>query len=200
MTLNNNGIDKTIKLCQLSQLAIDLAENAQAHQEFINCLLEHQCYRDCIDFMAHALEKDKAICWGFECQQSVAANHNPKEARLMDLISEWLNSPTDENRRMHESSLDTIGVGSPVAWLSMAIFWSGGSLTPVGSAVVEAQPFMTGHAVSGSQLLTIYDQDAKYQDKRFHLFIEKGAQLISHSKRHNATNDQPQDRGWGSLD
>lgn len=122
--------------------------------EFFDILVNNEEWTDAIRFLAHALPKRAAIWWGSLCVWHVyqPAPTEPVR-RVLEAAAAWVRQPDECNRRLAEAALRVAGTGTPAGCLGMAVFWSGGSITPVGLPAVEPPPFVTARAVAGAVLL-----------------------------------------------
>ena len=177
--LKTEELDSLIDECQFGDEAMALARETQwKTTDFFYELEKQNLQRDCVDFFAHFLLSPTAIRWAYDCLSGLDVEFTQEEQQGLANIKTWLDEPSDENRRLHGEALFDIATDSPVAWVCQAIFWSGGSLTPPKLAAVEAQSFMCGHALSGGLLLSVYGDDAQYQNERFKAFIDHGKTWI----------------------
>jgi hypothetical protein len=114
----------------------------------LRALLDAGLAAEALRVIACALPPREGIWWAFvaarHSAQMIAArpDHDgegdatAKQADLLALIERWINQPTDENRRAAWALAQDVGLETPSGCTAAAIFFSGGSLTPAGSAYV----------------------------------------------------------------
>jgi hypothetical protein len=105
-------------------------------------------YQAALNLMALSLPKREAIWWGYVClEKQDSLMKDTQTQSVMQLIEAWVRHPDDDKRRTAKKMADHFDCYTAPSWLAMAIFWSGGSIAPLGQFEVEAKPFMAGHAV-----------------------------------------------------
>lgn len=176
-TLINDDIPALLELYDSESI-----KEAALHQpdvpHLLADLLKREQYEAAIAFLSHALQVPFALAWGYFCLVHAHIQWNEKESELIQCAQRWLQKPDEKHRRLHESSLEQTGVSSPAGWLSQAIFWSGGSITPEGSPEVSPQPFLLGHALSGAIQLAALAESGQHSQVLYPLFIKTGIRVV----------------------
>ena len=109
---------------------------------------------EAIKLTAHALPKREAVWWGCVCARAVPdAEATPADATALDAAELWVRKPEEANRRAAMAAAEAAGFRSTEAWAAVGAFWSSGSITPEGQAVVPPGEHLTGVAIGGGVLL-----------------------------------------------
>ena len=164
---------------------VDLTEETteilRDHPDILSSLRQlchKQLYNDCIQIIAHAFDCREAILWGRDCLNEMAFVCNPKEIAVLDNVNRWLDDDREEYRVINCNGLEIAGSYSPVAWLSQAVFYSGGSIIE-GDVAVEPPTQLFGDTVAAAVLIAACaGDDGLSQTTRLPLFIDLGVKKI----------------------
>lgn len=131
--------------------------------EFVATLLAHGQQTEAIRFIAHALKPRDGIWWACQCaRQSMSAETSHEEEAAIAAGERWVTELSDETRRAAFVAANAAGIGTAAGSVALAIFYSGGSLTPPDAAPVAPGEFAAAPLVAGSVLLaTIHPDPAK---------------------------------------
>ncbi|BCW90484.1 hypothetical protein sos41_36540 [Alphaproteobacteria bacterium SO-S41] len=148
--------DQIASLFELSEPSAALLAGDTTPEAFFATLRKTGALNDAVSFLALALPRRAAIAWGRDC-----IAHTVRQAKLSreDIVasaavSAWLDDPSDERRWTAHDAAGAAGFASPEALLAMAVFVSGGSISPPGTPTpVPAAPELTGRLAGGAVLL-----------------------------------------------
>jgi hypothetical protein len=126
-----------------------LSRGAADPAVLLRALLDAGLAAEALRVMACALPPREGIWWAFIAARhaaQVAASKAGKEAAesdaiaaeadLLALIERWINQPSDDNRRSAWAAAQAAGMETPAGCAAAAIYFTGGSLSPAGSAYV----------------------------------------------------------------
>lgn len=125
--------------------------------QLIEALTQQQLFVDAIRYLALALPKRESIWWtvAFNKKVSSQGHSDIKEEEAWKLVEEWVYDPTEENRVGAFALAEELEFETPGSYAAMAVYWSGGSMTPVESGqIVPPGPGLSGTAVGASILMT----------------------------------------------
>jgi len=129
--------------------------------------------------LAHALPRREAVWWACMCARHTAPADLPAADRAaLEATELWVRRPTDENRRAAYGLAEAAGFGSPEAWVGVAAFWSGDSMSPLGQPAVPPAAHLAGRAVAGATGLASVRAHPDRQARRLATFIA-GAREIA---------------------
>lgn len=139
---------------QLSDAARQVLDGRLTLDQFHAELCQQRLYADAIHLTAHHLLKPESIWWGCLClwQAYRPQPPAPEEAALQAVVR-WLQEPTEAHRRAADTASQSAGLDTPAGTLAMAVFCSGGSLTPAGLPPVHPKPDQTARLVALAVLL-----------------------------------------------
>lgn len=159
--------------------SIDLLADHSDVLSSLRLLNQRQLYSDCVQVIAHALGHQDAIVWGLGCLERIAFKCNQEEQGVVDNVNRWLNDGLEESRCLNRDGLEIVGSYSPVGWLSLAVFYSGGNIVE-GGAVVEPSVQLFSNSVAAAVLIaSCYGDEGISQMQRLPLFIDLGSQMIT---------------------
>ncbi len=163
----------------ITDVSVDLLSDCSDILSSVRMLHQRQLYSDCVQIVAHALDCKDAILWGLGCLERMAFSCSQEEKGVVDNVNRWLNNGYEESRCLNRDGLDIAGSYSPVGWLSLAVFYSGGSIVE-GEVVVEPSAQLFGNTVAGAVLIAAcHGDEGLSQADRLPLFIDLGCQMIT---------------------
>jgi hypothetical protein len=123
-------------------------------QAFVERLVQAGQYLDVYDFLAHGLPKREAIWWAcLGLRHAQGPDLPPRESAALKAAIAWLVEPDDSKRRAAMAAAQAADFGTPAGCAALAVFGSGGSLSPPNLPEVPVEPYMTAQAVAGSLAL-----------------------------------------------
>jgi hypothetical protein len=96
--------------------------------------------------LAHAMERRDAVWWAYLCAME-AARHKPftpEQETGFDRVLAWLVNPTDGGRRACKDAIRFCGTTSIPGILCLAVWLSGGSVSPYPKRHIEPRPHVCG--------------------------------------------------------
>ena len=121
---------------------------------------------------AFALPQREAVWWACMCAIHAApANQPPLEIRVREAAELWVRHLDDTPRRLAMDLAREVGFAVPEAWVGVAAFWSGDSMSPVGKPVVPPAPHLTGTAVSGAIAMASIRDNPFRREERLGRFL-----------------------------
>ena len=130
--------------------------------------------------VAHALPKREAVWWASMCAMSTAPADLPVADRVAcEAAQDWVRQQTDKARRIAWDRAQVAGCQTPEAWVAVAAFWSGDSMSPEGQPAVPPAPHFTGLAAAGAVALAAVRGDATRGEARLRRFLESGRNIAA---------------------
>jgi Family of unknown function (DUF6931) len=172
------------KLFPLGDEAKKLLRDGLTPRQYLDVLLEKQCYIDAVRFLAHALPKREAVWWACLCARSAAGTlgTDPQTAALQT-AERWVTDPSEANRRAAQDAAETAGMGTPAGCAAMAAFWSGGSMAPPNVPVVPPGETLTAHGVAGAVLLAAVVTEPQKAAEKQRKFLTQGLEVLAGGNR-----------------
>lgn len=142
---------------------------------------------DAVRCVAVSVPARQAIWWAWVSARHVvnaepAAHTAEQEARLhlLGLVEEWITAPQDAKRRDAWDAAQALGLDHPVALAAAAVWFSGGSIAPVGAAMaVQAPPGMAANFVTAAVCGACLPGDPKLLPDRWRGTVAQGLEIIT---------------------
>jgi len=178
--------EKICKHVDLEDESKSLLKPGVSLSDFMQTLLHQHALRDVIRVISQSLPPREAVYWATLCVRDVIGEKpKPEDAHAVKAAEQWLFKPDEPNRQLNHQIAEKLEHATASAWVSMAIFWSGGSITPPGEAKVEPPEGLYGKAVTGAVLLASAHEDPKQNQNLQQRFIKRGIHIIQGGKGDN---------------
>jgi len=169
------------ELCRdltLDEEALKLLRPETTPGEFLSRLIEKELFSDALRFVGHWLAKPQAIRWARDCVLAAAPGELPApEAVAIEVVNRWLEDPTEESRRAAQDAAEAAQYNGPASWVAIAVFWSGGSIAPVGESVVPPSKGLMAQAISAG-LTMAAAADPPQAGARYRAMLDAGRQVL----------------------
>jgi hypothetical protein len=149
-----------------------LLEGIATVAEGLAILEERKQWIAAIRILGQALPPREAVWWACVCARAVPdPAATPGDLAALQAADGWVRRPSEENRRAAMDAAEASGMRSPEAWAAVGAFWSGGSVTPVGSPEVPPPPHLCGVATGSSVLLAAVRNEPGKAEERYARFV-----------------------------
>ena len=161
---------------------LDMGEEARAllkknHRpiEYLDVLIAQSHYPDAIRFLAFWLPKPMAVGWAVSCLDSIFGDTlAAKDKTALERARAWAAEPDEARRRAAEAAAEATNYEGPAAFVALAAFWSGGSLTPPEMAVVPPGEHLTAQAILAALLMAAPHGNPALAADRYRAFLQDG--------------------------
>ena len=137
-----------------------------------------------VRFMAHCLPRFDAIQWRYRTLERTPPR-SPRHAEIRTGIAGWLMDPSDKRRRAVFELAQAVGIETPDATAGLALFLSGGSMTPAElENGVQPPAGVFGQAVAGTILLAGQAQGPQNFDKELDVLLGIGLAIAEAEDAH----------------
>jgi len=151
-------------------------ETASTDIKIIHALNDASLFNSTIRFLALGLPKRQAIWWAYLTAQTIDGNSDNLHAQnALRLTEGWVKNPDDAKRYSAKELADILQLYTPSAWAAMAIFWSGNNIAPKGRTPVLPGPFMSGHAVANTVILSAESSEKPLDQVKY--FLKQGMHI-----------------------
>jgi hypothetical protein len=134
---------------------------------------------------AHALPPRERVWWAARCARATASGELPAADRDACAKGEdWVRKPADATRRAAMDKAQASGFTSPEAWVAVAAFWSGDSMSPPDQPKVPPAPHLAGTAVVGAVILASVRTHPDRQPDRLRRFIGSALDIATGGAGH----------------
>ena len=131
---------------------------------------------EAVTFTAFALQSKAGIKWGMECVTSLIPDMAPEDTRLMNLVSEWLDDPTSENRWKTLEIALFAPRRSPAVYLGLAVGWSDGPLAP--NDLVTVPAWRAPRALSSAVMRAVGQMRTEHRGESLDFVLDRAAGLF----------------------
>ncbi len=164
---------------KLSAQALALLNESLTKEDFLQQLINKHFYSDAVNFLAHALPKRESIWWAYLCVDAVeqlSVEKNQAVIEILQLIKTWIYRPQETVRRKIEPFTEQFPSERAISWVALAVFWSGGSITPLGKPEVQPVDYLYAKAVAGAIMLAATVVPEKL-DQHYQYFLSQGLDI-----------------------
>ncbi|MCC6591280.1 MAG: hypothetical protein IT168_31635 [Bryobacterales bacterium] len=143
------------KQANCSHAAQSLAEKEIPPGKFVDKLEDEGLLHDAILFVAQMMSPSDAIKWACATVHALQPEGKPVDGQASLTAAEaWIKAPVDPTRWAAKDAADASGMTHATDCIAMAVFLSGGSITPPESPEVSPPPHAAQSLCSGAILLT----------------------------------------------
>lgn len=184
--LSNQKASIICKSFKISTEAEKILLNADLSSlDFLKLLVQAKAYKDIINFIEFSISLPASLTWSYECLITLP-NIEEEALGLDTLISNWIKEPTDEIREDIRQKSETINYANPWGFLGMAVYWSGGNISPKGKPEVFIPEQAIRSLIANSIIFAALGGDATLIEQRFLDFVEKGLLILSKINKEQA--------------
>ena len=174
------------ELCAVSGLgdeARSLLREGLGPREYFNLLIERGHYNDAVRFLSHALPKREAAWWAWYCaRRSLGPNPPAAITAALDATEKWITQPHEAHRRAALKAAQAAQFSTPAGCAALAVFFSGGSVSPPDAPAVPPGPFVSAKAIAGAVMLAAVAPDPQRAPEAFQAFLAQGVEVASRIK------------------
>ena len=142
---------------------------------------------DAVRCVAVSVPARQAIWWSWVSARHVvhaepAADPAEQDARLhlLGVVEAWITAPQDAMRRDAWDAAQTLGLDHPVALAAAAVWFSGGSIAPLGAPMaVQAPPGMAANFVTAAVCGACLPGDPKLLPDRWRGSVAQGVEIVT---------------------
>lgn len=128
-----------------------------------------------LEFMAHAMSRYDCIAWA--ARAAIATGTIDRADPLLVNVLQWIDEPEDTLRRTAGASAEAVANDTPTKLLCLAVWFSGGSLTPEELAPVQPPADVCARMAAASLLVGAYSQPDP--DATLRTMLELGEDMVT---------------------
>lgn len=159
------------ELCEVAGAAAPAQPTTAS--EFAGSLLSEGLHPETVRLVAATMDQKAAIEWACACAKTMERPaRNAKQDAALAAAEKWLKEPSDDNRRTAKELAEAAGLGTPEGAVAMAVFFSGGSLTPKGVQEVPPPAYACQKIAAGSVVFSVLAQAPESVGDRYRKALE----------------------------
>lgn len=138
----------------LAEEALSVVQGNSTADEIVDGLSEKELSGDLIKALAFMLPKREAVWWACLCARTAETKNPSREpSPALAGAEKWVSDQSEESRYETYEKAEQEAFEGPGAWVGLAAFWSGPSLSLPDLEVVRPADFLTGLGVRTALLL-----------------------------------------------
>jgi hypothetical protein len=162
----------------LSQSGLSLITDEMSPSACLDALEAQALYEDAVRFLAHKLDARPGIEWAVKCARELEAPERKQRANEpLEAAETWLVAPTDATRQTARQAADRSPEKSASTLIAMAVFFSGGSITPSGQPEVQPPTYSAAKMVAGAVRVSVVSYDPPHAAERYRRALALGRQF-----------------------
>jgi hypothetical protein len=183
--LNAVSLQTILPRLELSTEAATCLGGCEQPSQAVDRLLLAGLLIEAARLCAHALPARERVWWAARCARATADDAAPAVDREACALGEdWVRRPADATRRAAMAKAEAAGFQSAEAWVAVAAFWSGDSMTPPDQPKVPPAPHLSGSAVIGAVLLASVRAWPDRQADRLRRFVGSAQEIAAGGAGH----------------
>lgn len=170
-------------LAEVSKPALDLCTDGISPTKYVDILENEKLCKDAVLFLAYGLPIQIGIQWGDKCcRELLPADAADKNEPALKAVEAWLKDPSDENRRAANQAAKSDDETTAADVLGMAVFLSGGSITPAGKPETPPPPYLAQKLTANAINMAVLGEKPKEKDARFKQVLQLSRDVVKQAK------------------
>jgi len=128
-----------------------------------------------LEFLAHSMSRYDCIAWA--ARAAIATGTIDRADPLLVTVLQWIDEPEDNLRRAAGAAAEAMTNDTPARLLCLAVWFSGGSLTPEDLAPVQPPADVCARMAAASLLVGAYTQ--RDPDETLRAMLELGEDMVT---------------------
>jgi hypothetical protein len=171
-------------IAKLSDPAKELARDDLRPSRYVELLEKAKLFKDAVLFLVYGLPIPLGIRWGCRCCRELLTEQQIEEMKLsLEAAEGWTEAPSDEARWAAKDAAEKDDVKSPADLLAMAVFFSGGSVTPPNTPEAQAPPHVAQKMTAGSIQVSVLTNAPEKAEERYQKALQISRDLVKKSRR-----------------
>lgn len=136
--------------------------------KFVHLLESKNLFKDAIQFLAHGFPIEIAVKWACACSRELLSPDRLEGAKeSLERVEAWLKARDDSTRWNAREAAEKSGLSSPADLIAMAVFFSGGSITPPETPATPPPPYLANKMLGGAIQLAVLSQKPEQAVERY---------------------------------
>ena len=162
----------------VSGTAKALVKDESTPSTYLDSLEKAELYQDAILFLTYKLPTDAGIKWASACIKELRSPESKdKKDEPLDASDQWVKAPGDQTRWAAKNAADNVKEAGPSKLVAMAVYMSGGSLSPAGGPETPPPQYAAQKIISGSIVVTVVSHEPQKANERYKQALKLGKAL-----------------------
>jgi hypothetical protein len=170
-------------LAKLSDEAKALLRDDLSPSRYVDLLENEKLFKDAVFFLGYGLPPSIGIRWGCRCcRELLTPEQIEKTKPSLEAAEAWVESPSDEARRAARDAAEKDGIKSPADFLGMAVFFSGGSVTPPNAPEAPPPPYVAQKMTASSIQIAVLTNTPEKAGERYKKALQISREVVKSPK------------------
>jgi hypothetical protein len=166
------------EVSNLSQDALDLVHEDSTPSSYVDSLEKQELFQDAIRFQVHKMSTDVGVKWAAACVREMQSPDRKQEKdEPLDASDRWIKAPCDTTRWDAKEAADKAKTTGASNLLAMAVFLSGGSVSPPGGPETAPPPYSAQKMIAGSIIVAVVCHEPEKANERYKRALAMGKAL-----------------------
>jgi hypothetical protein len=162
----------------LSDGARALVQEDSTPDAYLDSLEKQALFQDAIRFLAHKLPTDAGVKWAAKCVRELRPPESKEQKdEPLDAADQWTKTPGDPTRWAAKDAADKAKTTGPSNLVAMAVFLSGGSVSPPGGPEIPPPPYAAQKLIAGSVQVAVVSNEPQKAKERYQQALKMGKEL-----------------------
>ena len=162
----------------LSHAGYSLLREDSTDATFLDSLDRDSLHEDGVRFLAIKLSAADGVKWALQCARELQPAEKVNSQReTLESADKWVQAPSDTTRWDAKDTADRLKAEPPASLIAMAVYMSGGSLTPPGSPPSEPPPLLAQKMVMAAVQVAVLSDDLQHLKERYQRALAMGRKL-----------------------
>jgi hypothetical protein len=166
------------EVSNLSEGARALILEDSTPSAYLGSLEKQELYQDAIRFLAHKLPAEAGVKWAAACLRDLRAPESKDRTdEPLDAAEQWIKAPGDTTRWAAKDAADKTKTTGPSHLVAMAVFMSGGSVSPPGGPETPPPPYAAQKMIAGSVVVAVVSHEPQKATERYKRALAMGKEM-----------------------
>lgn len=162
----------------LSDAARALVTEDSTPSIYLDTLEKQEMFQDAIRFLAFKLPTDSGIKWAIACVKDLRSPESKEQKdEPLDASDQWVNAQGDPTRWAAKDAADKAKNPGPSNMIAMAVFMSGGSMSPPGAPETPPPQYAAQKMIAGGVLVVVVSHEPQKANERYKKALAMGKKL-----------------------
>jgi hypothetical protein len=171
-------VKEIAEISKLSEGAQALVQEDSTSSAYLDSLEKGGLFQDALRFLAHKLPIDAGVKWAAACARELRAPEGKDQKdEPLEASEQWIKAPVDPTRWAAKEAADKAKTPGPSNLVAMAVYLSGGSMSPPGSPETPPPQYAAQKMIAGSVLVAVVSHEPQKATERYKRALAMGKAL-----------------------